>query len=118
MDIQTRGYEMPEQTIFERQMEELKSDMREMRAAITQVATAMSKLAVLEERNISITSEVNRLSSRVQTVETKTVEMELHRAKFDGSLTGATTTARIIWAIGGGAVAYLAAPLLKIIAGH
>lgn len=109
---------MPDQTIFERQMEELKSDMREMRSALTQVATAMSKLAVLEERNVTVNAEVSRLNSRVAVVETKTTEMELQRAKFDGSITGATTTARVIWAVAGGAVAYLASPLLKIIAGH
>lgn len=108
---------MPDQTIFERQMEELKSDMREMRNAIAQMAAAMSKLAVLEERNLTVNAEISRLSGRVSNMETKIIEIELQRAKFDGSVNGATTTARIIWAVIGGAVASLATPLLKLIAG-
>lgn len=108
---------MPDHNVFERQMEELKSDMREMRNAISQMAAAMSKLAVLEERNVNINAEMGRVVGRITTIEAKIVEMELHRAAFDGSVSGATTTARVIWAIAGGAVASLAAPLLKLIAG-
>lgn len=118
MSTHQSGYEMPDQTVFERQMEELKNDMREMRKDISQLVAAMAKLAVMEERHMSFGSEMGRLSSRLSTIETKIVEMELHRAKFDGSVTGATTTARIIWAVAGGAVASIAAPLLKLAVGH
>jgi predicted RNase H-like nuclease (RuvC/YqgF family) len=118
MDSHQPGYEMPDHNVFERQMEELKSDMREMRNAISQMAAAMSKLAVLEERNVTINAEMSRMTGRIASVETKVVNMELHQAKFDGSVTGATTTARIIWAVAGGAVASIAGPLLKLVVGH
>lgn len=117
LNTSTLGYEMPDQTVFERQMEELKSDMREMRNAISQMAAAMSKLAVLEERNVNINAEMGRMVSRITNIESDIVEMKLHRAAFNGTVNGATTTARIIWAVAGGVVASLAAPLLKLLAG-
>lgn len=108
---------MPDQTIFERQMDELKIDMREMRAAVTQMANAMSKLAVLEERNVSVQAEVVRLNAKIAAVEVKATAMELLQAKFDGSVTGATNTVRVMWAVGGAAGVYFILPLLKLFAG-
>lgn len=106
---------MPDQSVFERQMDLVQIDLREMRAALTQVAAAMSKLAVLEERNVSVQAEVVRLHAKVAAGETKMAAMELHQAKFDGSVSGATSTVKVFWAIGGGAVAALLIPVVKIL---
>lgn len=108
---------MPDPTLFETQMNELKTDMREVRAVLTQMANAMSKLAVLEERNIGVTAEIARANLRIAAVETKIGDIELSRAKFDGSISGATTAARVLWAVVGGGVCALAMPLLKLAVG-
>jgi hypothetical protein len=108
---------MPDPTIFEQQMNELKTDMREVRSVLTQMANAMSKLAVLEERNIGVTAEIARANVRLSAVEVKITDIELDRAKFNGSISGATTAARVLWAVVGGGVCALAMPLLKIAVG-
>lgn len=107
------GFEMPSQTIFEKQMEELRIDMREMRTAIVKMADAMSKLAVLEERNLAQTTTIEKLTERVGKNEDKLVHVEIDQIKFQATVDGVSKTMKMMWGAFGGGVIFLGAQLVK-----
>lgn len=98
---------MQTQNFFEQKLEEIKLDMREMRAAVTEVARAMSKLAVLEERNLASNVAITRLNDRVERVEDDVVEVKLTHTRFVSTADGISTTMKWMWGAFGGGVIYL-----------
>ncbi len=107
-----KGYEMPNQTVFEQQMEEMRTDMREMRGAITKMAEAMTKLSVLEERNLAANVAIDKIATRVDKIEDKVGAVELEHAKFESTVNGATKTMKVLWAVCGGGILYLGGQLI------
>ncbi|MEJ7805647.1 MAG: hypothetical protein WKG03_06965 [Telluria sp.] len=106
-DHPIEGFTMQTQHFFEQKLEEINRDMREMRAALTEVARAMSKLAVLEERNLNAAEAITRLNSRVERVEDDVVEVKLTHTKFVSTADGVGTTMKWMWGAFGGGVIYL-----------
>lgn len=110
---QQKGFEMPSQTIFEQQMEELRIDMREMRTAIVKMAEAMSKLAVLEERNLAQNHTIEKLTERVEKNEDKLVHVEMEQVKFQATVDGVGKTMKLMWGAFGGGVIFLGSQVIK-----
>jgi hypothetical protein len=110
---QNEGFEMPSQTVFEQQMEELRTDMREMRGAVTKMAEALTKLSVLEERNLAANVAIEKIATRVEKVEEKVNGVELEQVKFESTVEGVTKTMRFMWGAFGGGVIYLGSQIIK-----
>lgn|GEM_PF-2877405 len=106
---------MPSQNVFEQQMEELKRDMREMRAAVTDMAKAIGKLAVLEERNLATNQTIERIVDRMEKSETKVSRIELDQVKFNGQIDGVSKMMKWMWGAFGGGVIYLGSQLFHIL---
>lgn len=109
---------MPAQTVFEQQMEDLKMDMREMRAAITEIAKAMSRLAVMEERNLASVQITEKLAIRLEKVELVTTAAALERATFVAKFEGISSTMKFMWTAFGGGVIFLVTEAIKHFAGR
>src|SRR3569832_2492698 len=102
----TIGFEMPSQNVFEQQMEVLKRDMREMRAAVTDMAKAIGKLAVLEERNLATNQTIERIVDRMEKSETKVSRIELDQVKFKNQIDGVSKMLKWMCVAFGGGVIY------------
>lgn len=113
-----RGFEMPSQNVFEQQMEELKRDMREMRTAVTDMAKAISKLAVLEERNLATNQTIEKILDRMEKTDDKVNRIELEQVKFAGQIEGVSKTMKFMWGAFGGGVIYLGSQLFQMLVPH
>lgn len=109
---------MAAQTVIEQQLEELKSDMREMRGAITEMAKAMSKLAVLEERNLITNQAIEKLIVKVDAVEDQVTAVKLDQARFVSNIEGVSKTMKFMWGAFGGGVLYVGGQLIAMVAKH
>lgn len=128
---QEQGFEMPNQNVFEQQMEDMKEEMREIRSSMSQIANAMTKLAVLEEKNHTfaatlekVTSKVERMEERqrdetalretlirmdlrVSAIETKADHTELEQIKFQATTEGISKAIKVMWAALGAGIIYI-----------
>lgn len=104
---------MSAQEVFERQMEELRLDMREMRTAVTEMARAMSKLAVLEERNLATNLAIEKMVNKVELVDTKVTAVVIEQVRTAATTDGIVKTMRFMWGAFGGGVIYLSAQVIK-----
>jgi len=102
--------------VFEQQMEELKIDMREMRGAITKMAEALTKLSVLEERNLAANVAIEKIAERLDKTDEKVNRVELEQVKFEATVGGISKTMKAMWAAFGGGVIYLGSQLIKTFA--
>jgi hypothetical protein len=110
-----QGFDMPSQTSFEQQMNEMRVDMREMRGAIVKMAEAMTKLSVLEERNSIIAIAHDKLAEKVEQGENKLSAVVLEQAKFESKVGGITSTMKMMWAVFGGGVLYLGSQAIPLL---
>lgn len=103
----------PNQTVFEKQMEELRADMRGMRATMGQIAQALTKLSILEERNLSMNQSVEKLDTRQEKIEAKMALIELEQVRANATVDGATKTVKVMWAVVGGGVLFLGSQIIQ-----
>lgn len=61
----------------------MKSDMRDMKAVVHKIAEAVTKLAILEDRQTSQTTLMEKLLTRVENVEDRLRQFELRLAMAD-----------------------------------
>ncbi|PLC44585.1 hypothetical protein C0Q88_07855 [Ralstonia pickettii] len=102
---------MTNRAALEQQMDEVRSDVREMRASMAKIAEAITRLAVLEERHLSTAARLDKIESRQRDSESKVSELDKTQIKYIATLDGITKTVRILWVVGGAGV-------LAMIAGY
>jgi hypothetical protein len=107
---------MDNDLILER-LNTMHEDMQGMRNSITQIAEAITRLAVLEEKQQTNTAMVTRLSEALEKTQTKLQTLELTQAVRDAQLQGAAWVGRALWAVAGGAVAAALPQLFKLLGG-
>ena len=134
---------MSDATVLQR-LEAMRDDMQGIRNSMTQIAEAITRLAVLEEKHQGVATTVTRLSNLLDNLEKRVYQAELGHnimqpfvkdvkdlqervisiekaeavkaAKTEGQIQGVTWTAKAFWAVFGGAVGYVALTLLKLAA--
>lgn len=100
---------------LETQMDEMKSDMREVRTTMQKIADALSRLAVLEERHQNFATTIDR---RLGAVEQKASNTELEQVKFVANVEGISKTMKFMWAAFGSGVVYIGSQLFQLVAPH
>ena len=103
---------MTDPSAFERQLNEVREDVREVRSGISKIADAITKLAVLEERHQMTTLRMDSIDKRLQTVEGKASEVEKGHLKLLHTMGGVGSTMRVMWLVFG---AVIAGVVLKVI---
>lgn len=97
---------MTDQTASEFHLAELRSDLREVKDSMKQIAEAMTRLAVLEERHQTIMARMNRIEDRQQNSEKKVSEVREAHISLMSTIDGIVKSAKVMWlVIGVGAVA-------------
>ena len=90
---------MSEMNSLANQISEVKEDMREIRASMSKIADAVTRLAVLESQNKANGQRMENLESRQTTVEKESAETRLSLNRATAQLSGAMTTIKILWAV-------------------
>jgi septal ring factor EnvC (AmiA/AmiB activator) len=96
---ESRGLSMSEMNSLANQISEVKEDMREIRASMSKIADAVTRLAVLESQNKANGQRMENLEARQTTVEKESAETRLSLIRATAQLSGAMTTIKILWAV-------------------
>ena len=113
METNHQGFEMPNQSVFEQRMDSLAEEMRDIRGALTEVAKALTKLSVLEERNVVTSQAIEKIAQRQDKLEDKVSDIELEQVKFESNAKGMATAMKLMWAAFGSGVLYIGSELGK-----
>lgn len=104
---------MPNQTVFEQRMDAMSEEMREMRSALSDVAKALTKLSVLEERNLVTNQAIEKVAHRQDKLEEKLSAVELEQVKFESNAKGMASVMKLMWGALGGGVLYIGSEAIK-----
>lgn len=96
---ESRGLSMSEMNSLAGQISEVKEDMREIRASMSKIADAVTRLAVLESQNKANAQRMENLEARQITVEKESAETSLSLIRAQAQLSGAMTTIKILWMV-------------------
>lgn len=106
MNYEKQGsLKMEEVQALSQQMTDVREDVREIRAGMAQVAEAITRLAVLEDRNVAATQRIAALEERQREVEKKNAETNLAHVKLLAQMEGASRTIKVMWMVVGAAAA-------------
>lgn len=98
---------MPTRDALEQRMDEMTSDMKEMRASMSRIADAMTALAVLEEKNHTTALAVEKIAQKVDRLDERQLDLEKEQVKFMATTDGITKAVKVMWAAFGAGVIYL-----------
>lgn len=100
---------------LEQRIDEMSSDMRDMRASMSTIAQAMTKLAVMEEKNQAQAHALEKLQLKIERLEAKTVQIELEQVKFQATADGIAKTIRVNWVVFGAGVIALGGKAIQFL---
>lgn len=104
-ELKQGSLKMEEVQALSQQMSDVREDVREIRAGMAQVAEAITRLAVLEDRNVASMQRIASLEERQRDVEKKNAETNLAMVKLLAQMDGASRTIKVMWAVVGAAAA-------------
>ena len=107
------GFEMPNQTVLEQRMDAMADELREVRGALSEVAQALAKLSVLEERNLMTSQAIDKIAQRQDKLEEKIANIGLEQVKFESNAKGMASGMKFMWGAVGGSVIYVGNELVK-----
>ncbi len=90
---------MSEMNSLANQISEVKEDMREIRASMSKIADAVTRLAVLESQNTANAQRMENLETRQAAVEKESAETRLSLIRTTAQLSGAMTTIKVLWGV-------------------
>ncbi|NTX17969.1 hypothetical protein [Burkholderia cepacia] len=96
------------------QIRDVQGHVAEIKTGMGQVADAIVRLAVIEERHLATRARVEKLEDRMVDVSGRTTELEKSQIKYEARFAGATWTAKAVWALVGGAALTIAGKLLMM----
>ena len=130
MDSHNKEPIMPNPAALEQQMAEVREDVREIRASMSKIADAITRLAVLEEKHQSINSACERMATKIEKieerqrdaehhneaivlllkhkdeVEKKIADLEIEQVRIVSTAEGVSKTVKTVWALIGAGVVY------------
>lgn len=77
-ELQQTGFSMSDGTLLTHKIETLHEDVGEMKSAINKLTDAVTKLALLEERQAHAASALERAFSALERVEARLHALEMH----------------------------------------
>lgn len=104
---------MPNQTLFDQRMDAMSDDLRDLRTAMSEVAKALTKLSVMEERNAVTNQAVEKIAARQDRIEHSLSEIRLEQVKFESNINGMTTAIKWMWTVCGAGIVAVGAAAIK-----
>lgn len=93
------------------QLGEVKEDMREIRASMSKIAEAVTRLAVLESENKASNKRMENLEERQKAVQQESAETRLLHIRLTAQLDGVAMTLKVLWMVIGATAVTIAAKL-------
>jgi hypothetical protein len=91
----------------------LQEEMRDIRAAVSKMADALTKLSVLEERNLIANTAIEKMMTRMDKMDERISAVVLDHAKFEARIVGMSTAMKWMWGAFGAGVVYIGGQVVK-----
>lgn len=91
----------------------LQDEMRDIRATMGKMADALTKLSVLEERNLTANIAIEKMLSRMDKIDERVNAVILDHAKFEANIAGISTAMKWMWAAFGTGIVYIGNQVIK-----
>jgi hypothetical protein len=91
----------------------LQEEMRDIRSAMSKMADALTKLSVLEERNLTANTAIEKMITRQDKLDERLTAVVLDHAKFEANIAGISTAMKWMWAAFGSGVIYIGGQVIK-----
>jgi ParB-like chromosome segregation protein Spo0J len=91
----------------------LQDEMRDIRATMGKMADALTKLSVLEERNLIANTAIEKMMARQDKADERLQAVILDHAKFEANIAGISTAMKWMWAAFGSGVIYIGGQVIK-----
>lgn len=101
-----------EQTKFE--IQHLQQDLIDIKKSLTVMTESLQRLATLEERFTTVTSQTANLQQRIELLDERQRKLENDYIYAKASAQTLATTGRVAWALGGGLVVTILSKILQI----
>lgn len=82
----------------------MRNDMNDIKSAVKDMAVAMTRLAVLEEKHFVTTSIAKETLDRVEKLESRVIELEKYRLAQEVRVGTVSIAVKMLWAVFGGGV--------------
>jgi chromosome segregation ATPase len=91
-----------------------KEELAAIRGSMSQMAEAITRLAVLEEKHQGIAADMRRAEEKIEGLDDAITQMKLENASLRGQAQGASVVVKAMWTVAGTGVIAIAAALMKI----
>ena len=95
----------PTKELLQQQIETIQDDIKELKQSVIQLTEVITKLAVYDEKNTTLSKALERALERQKDFETRLKAVETNQVKILATAQGVSTTFRVLWAIFGASVA-------------
>jgi predicted nucleic acid-binding Zn-ribbon protein len=92
--------------VIEASFKVIQNDLEDMKTSMSKMADALSKIAVLEERHQTMSSNMLRVTEKLEKIADRQSALELAHVKQDTTIKVSVKAIQIIWAVIGSAVLY------------
>lgn len=107
---------MSSEQIIESNFRVIQTDLADMKASMSKMADALSKIAVLEERHQSMSSTMFRIMEKLERLDEKYADLHLQQVKQETTVKVTVRAIQIIWGVLGTAVMYGVWQIIKLAA--
>lgn len=102
--------------VIESSFQVIRGDLEDMKASMSKMADALSKIAVLEERHQTMATNMLRVTEKLEKIADRQSALELAHVKQDTTVKVTVKAIQVIWAVIGGGVLYGVWQFMKMIA--
>jgi hypothetical protein len=102
--------------LIEASFKVIQSDLEDMKASMSKMADALSKIAVLEERHQTMAASMLHITEKLEKTAERQAVLEMAHMKQDTTIKVTVKAIQLIWGVVGGAVLYGAWQVVKMLA--
>ncbi|TSP13967.1 hypothetical protein [Cupriavidus campinensis] len=99
---------------FQQNVKEMRGELHEMRQGMAEIAKAVTKLAVLEERHSAVMLHLDRLNGRFESMERRMKSVEDEQLKFVTRLQMSALAIKVFWCVLGGGALFLGKRVIEL----
>jgi predicted nucleic acid-binding Zn-ribbon protein len=102
--------------LIETSFKVIQGDLEDMKASMSKMADALSKIAVLEERHQTMSANMLHITEKLEKIAERQSMLELAHVKQDTTVKVTVKAIQVIWGVIGGGVLYGVWQIMKMVA--
>lgn len=106
----------PAEQLIQASFKAIQGDLEDMKASMSKMADALSKIAVLEERHQTMAANMLHITEKLEKIAERQSSLELAHVKQDTTIKVSVKAIQVAWAVIGSGVLYGVWQVIKLAA--